>query len=298
MSYRERVIKAIKDHCPAFVRLGFRLLSLISYNEYSGVIGNRSASDNGKYLSAVRGALKSYSKFSNFKRHPFYRQVLEHITKELGEDYLKIVMEENPQFLEDPVLMGLRRNDDVGNPIKYTYPQVGEISPTTLRYIKVASDLQIHFGDDLGSDIVEIGCGYGGQFLVLDQLFEINRYKMFDLPLVCELISKVIESYTINGSYCTTTLNQYQPGKVDLVISNYAFSELPRKIQLMYVKKVLSKSSKGYLTMNSGKRRGVSEAFRKLSLKELKEVLPDCEVIEEHPLSSPFNYIILWGHQR
>ena len=145
-----------------------RLLYLLPKNEFSGSIENRSESDNGYYLSAVSRALKNYSKFSNFKRHPFYRLILEHTTEELGEQYLKIVQEQNPQFLDDPTLSGLRKNDDIGNPIKHSYPGVGEISPTTLRYIKVASDLRDLFGDNLGDHVIEIGCGYGGQILILD----------------------------------------------------------------------------------------------------------------------------------
>jgi hypothetical protein len=119
---------------------------------------------------------------------------------------------------------------------------------------------------------------------------------MFDVPLVGQLISKYIESFVINGSYRVITLNKYQPSKVDLVISNYAYSELPKKLQLMYARKVLSKSSKGYLTMNSGKGGSLDATFEKLSLDELEEILPDFEILEEDPQTAPFNYIIVWGH--
>ena len=72
------------------------MLYLLPKNEFSGSIENRSESDNGYYLSAISGALKNYFKFLNFKRHPFYRLILEHTTEELGEQYLKIVQEKNP----------------------------------------------------------------------------------------------------------------------------------------------------------------------------------------------------------
>ena len=170
-------------------------------------------------------------------------------------------------------------------------------APTTLRYIKVASDLHDLFGDNLGDHVVEIGCGYGGQMLILDQLFEIPRYTMFDVPLVCQLISKFIESFAINGSYLVTTLNKYQASKVDLVISNYVFSELPKHLQLIYVRKVLSGASKSYLTMNSGKGGSLDVIFEILTLEELGEVLPEFEVIDEVPLTAPFNYAIAWNHK-
>ena len=61
-----------------------------------------------------------------------------------------------------------------------------------------------------------------------------------------------------------------------------------------YIKKIFSKSLRGYLTMNSGLS---NSAFQndKLSLQELKKYLPKFEVIEERPLTHPANYIIVWG---
>jgi hypothetical protein len=62
-------------------------------------------------------------------------------------------------------------NDLVGSPTTYVYHRFGRISPSTLRYVKVASDLRRLFGDLTGAKVAEIGVGYGGQLLVLDQIF-------------------------------------------------------------------------------------------------------------------------------
>ena len=154
----------------------------------------------------------------------------------------------------------------------------------------------MYFGENIGKSIAEIGCGYGGQALVLDALFQLDKYSLYDLPLVNKLISKYLESYILNGSYQTTTLNRSTVSKFDLVLSNYAFSELPKHIQLKYVEKVLANSSKGYLTMNSGK--GGKRSKGKLSIEELEQLIPNFEVFEENPKTSKFNYIIVWGHKQ
>jgi phospholipid N-methyltransferase len=104
-----------------------------------------------------------------------------------------------------------------------------------------------------------------------------------------------LESHILNFAYKTTTLNQHQ-GDVnyDLVISNYAFSELPSQLQIRYIEKILSRSKRGYLTMNTGKT-DASRDQNKLTLEDLRGYLPEFEVLNEVPLTSPNNYLIVWG---
>jgi hypothetical protein len=300
MPVTQKFKRLISDPKVVLDRLYSKVLSPFLPDEFSGATGNRSVSEvNGKYLSAVMKALNNYSAFSNFKRHPYYQGVLEHVSESQGADYLSVISRQTPQFLHESILSKILENDDIGNPIKYSYRDVGPISPTTLRYLKVASDLKHYFGDDLGQDVVEIGCGYGGQCRILDQLFDIKRYQLFDLPLVNQLISKYLESYIMRGSYCTSTINTYEPKPIDLVISNYAFSELPRNIQESYIEKVLSKSAKGYLSMNERSNMVKTKGFLSppYQLEDFRSRLPTFEVIEEIPLTGPGNYIIIWGHQ-
>ena len=188
-------------------------------------------------------------------------------------------------------------NDLGGNPIKYSYKQFGKLSPTTLRYIKVSLDLSKYFKGEIGEKIVEIGIGYGGQLLVNDCIFSIKEYHLYDLQPVLILVSKYLESHILKSAYKINTINQSSGEEIfDLVISHYAFSELPSKLQVTYIKKILSKYRRGYLTMNSGKE---DSAFLKnhLSIDELKKYLPVFEVVDENPLTHPGNYIISWGHQ-
>jgi len=255
----------------------------------------RSDTDDGLYIRAVENANHNFEAFLNFKRNEDYRFVLEHVSYEQGREYLEILRSEAPDFVE-----GVNRflvNDIVGNPIRFFYEGAGLVSPTTLRYLKVASDLRQLFGDLNAVTVGEIGVGYGGQLLILDQIYEFQRYDLYDLPPVLRLTSRYLESHLLNSSYRTTTLNQCgRDASYDLVLSNYAFSELPAKLALKYVEKVLGKARRGYLTMNSG--RGTSERNRgKLSIEDYRNLLPALEIKEERPLTGADNYILVWGHK-
>ena len=253
----------------------------------------RSTSDNGTYPFVVSQFLSDSRAFKNFKRNILYRKVLEHVSREQGEDYLSILLARDPGLIELAKTQCFA-DDLVGNPIKYFYPCIETLaSPTTLRYLKVASDLQILFGSRFG-DVAEIGCGYGGQALVCDRIFEVDSFTLFDIDPVNRLIERYLNSTVLNSCFKASHINEAKKKQYDLVISNYAFSELPKVLQLKYIEKVITSSKKGYLTMNSGK--GGSFQVGKLELNELKELLPDFEIFEEAPKTGPFNYIIVWGH--
>ncbi len=262
--------------------------------QHFSIVGNRSVSDNGLYIPFVIEAASNPAIFAIFKSHPIYRNILEHVGEADGQKYLDIIRRDNPHYFNK--INDLRLNDVIGQPFTCKYGEIGYISPTTLRYIKVASDLRKYFGEGF-KYVCEVGCGYGGQTLIIDKLFHIKQYCLFDLPPVLNLVSRYIESHQLNSSYKCMTINQTCGDEdYDLAISNYAFSELPALLQNLYIRKIFLKSRKGYLTMNSGL---PNSAFKddKLSLAELKELLPSFDVFEEYPLSSEGNYIIVWGHR-
>lgn len=255
----------------------------------------RSDSENSYYASAVLKAINSDRHFDNFKRDKEYKCILEHVTRSQGKEYLEVIASRNDNLLERAASTVFRL-DNVGNPIKYSYEGFDyPLSPTTLRYLKVASDLKGLFGENLGN-VAEIGCGYGGQALVNDQLLKVRLATLFDLPTVNKLISRYLNAMLLNGAYRVVVLNEAVPRGYDLVISNYAFSELPFSLQQMYIEKVLANSSRGYLTMNSGI--GGKRSEGKMSLKQLRSLLPPFEIYEEVPLTSPHNYLIVWGHNK
>lgn len=256
---------------------------------------NRSISDDGSYVQAVREALSNYSAFQKFKRDPRYTAVLEHTTKYQGMLYLDILKSQSPELLAR--IDEFKVNDLEGGAVTEVYELVGEFSPSTLRYIKVSSDICNIFGRSAYNRIAEIGVGYGGQLLVNDRALLFKEYHLFDLQPVLDLTSKYLECHLLNGSYMGYTLNRHDGNQdYDLAISNYAFSELPSKIQIKYVEKILSRSRRGYLTMNSGL---PHSAFKedKLSIVQLGDMLPRFEVLDENPLTYPGNFVIVWGHR-
>ena len=82
----------------------------------------------------------------------------------------------------------------------------------------------------------------------------------------------------------------------DFAISNYAFSELPKTIQEIYLRTVLAKSKSGYMIMNSGLTNYTGRGEGKLSLDEIRKHLPNSVVVQENPLTSKDNYILIWGN--
>lgn len=289
-----KIIKAIKNPGYALYVITSRIMNVnLRAKVFAHAKEYRSDSENGNYASAVMRALKNQKAFDNFKRSYSYREILEHVTEDQGRLYLDILEARNDSILS----LGLSTvliSDQVGNPIKYHYARhENPLSPTTLRYLKVASDLRVLFGPSLGQ-VAEIGCGYGGQTLVNDQVLDVKSATLFDLPFVNKLIDRYLNAHLLNGAYATTVINKEEPRGYDLVLSNYAFSELPKTLQLSYVKKVLVNSKKGYLTMNSGLGNNCSTG--KLTISELTELLPEFKVIEEEPLTADQNYIIVWGH--
>lgn len=256
----------------------------------------RSISDDGDYIAACIEAARSYAAFVNFKRDPRYTKILEHASVEQGHTYLRIIEEQTPNLLEKIHLFKV--NDIEGGSRLHDYPLVGKISPSTLRYLKVVSDIQNLFFQENYVNIAEIGIGYGGQLLLLDQVISFRNYYLFDLYPVLDLAKRYLEGHILNNSYRLSTINQTSSDiDFDLVISNYAFSELPLRLQEKYVKKVLQRSARGYLTMNSGL---PTSAFKTghFSLKQLESILPSFEILPEVPLTHPGNYLIVWGHKK
>lgn len=257
---------------------------------------HKTDSETNSYIYTILKIIKNQKKFENFKRDYFYRKILEHVSMQQGYEYLKILETRNDDILNKAIKTALKF-DYLGNPKKYNYNGYNfPFSPSTLRYVKIASDLKNLFGPKIGN-IAEIGCGYGGQALVNDQLLEIFFVKLFDIPLVNKLIERYLNSHYLRGAYKTTTINNEVSSNYDLVISNYAFSEMPKALQKIYIDKVISKSKAGYMIMNSGFLKN-KRSIGKFSIEELVDLLPKFEILEEQPLSGKGNYLIVWGHDK
>ena len=242
----------------------------------------RSVTDNGYYPLFCRRAALQDRLFASFKRHPYYTSVLEHVTAAEGQQYLNIVQKAGQIPIDKATKSLFYANDSIGRPRMRAYTDIGKISSTNLRYLKVCSDLRQHFGDISGFRIAEIGVGYGGQTLFTDKLLGAAHFTLFDLHPVLMLVERYLESFVLNASYRLCTLNQFakESASFDLVVSNYAFSELPVPLQRIYVERVLSCSRRGYLTMNA------SHDKQYMLFSELQNYIPKLQRYSEEPLTA------------
>ena len=235
--------------------------------------------------------------FANYKRAEIYTQVLEHTSYEQGQDYLNIIKKDSLLSLDENTMTLCYANDQIGNPQKCYYENLGTISPSNLRYLKVCSDLKKYFGSLEGLRLAEIGAGYGGQTYYTDALLRPLHFTLFDLPDVLLLIQRYLENFLLHSSYTLSTLNQFQASEkpFDLVISNYAFSELPNTLQTTYLTKVIAASKRGYLTINKTyNTQFVKEDNLPLSFKKLQTYLPHARCVKLSQADEE-NYLVIWG---
>ena len=246
----------------------------------------KSVSDNGEYPELALKAALDTTTFSVFRRHHKYTNILEHVSRKEGEQYLKIIRGKY-KMKDDEIFQILNPLMKVGNPKLLRLKGLSnEISTTGLRYLKIALDIKKITGRNIGN-VVEIGCGYGGQAIILDQLLEIESYTFYDLWQVNLLIKRFIENSNFRTQYSIATIKEdsYKcRNSWDFCISNYAFSELPKAIQKIYINKILNKTKKGFMLMNSGVNGKFGDVLN-YSQKELLNTLRNASIHNEITLT-------------
>lgn len=270
-------------------------------NKYLISKGRRtSLSDNDDYPALCYVASKYNHYFRNFRRNEIYNRVLEHVSQHQGQEYLDVINRNKKLEFTDMDWNEFRKNDLYGNPRVFPYEINGYamvISPTTVRYAKVLQDIVTLFEVKKISSVAEIGIGYGGECrLLTSYLAGIEQYFLFDIPEALGLAKRYLGKFEskadirfVNG----TNIDVDESYEYDVVISNYAFSELIREVQDMYLEKVISKSKAGYITWNSLSH-DVMDGY---SVDELLEKIPGSSVIAEEPLTAANNCIIIWGNR-
>lgn len=247
-----------------------------------------SISDNQSYPQICLDAANNFKYFNVFRKNPVYAAIVETVTEDLGKEYLKLLSKDAKamQNMEE-----IKKNDNWGGPTTYNYQGVGNISPTTLRYLKVASDLKKYFKNPEGCKVCEIGIGYGGQCRIIDTISAPKSYCLVDIQPALQLTHRYLGNYNMNAVLSFKTMNELDYNDYDLCISNYAFSELPRELQNTYLKKVILRSKMGYITYSDG---FTPSSFNSYRVDELLRIIPGALKINEEPKTGP-NFIILWG---
>ena len=256
-----------------------------------------SISDTRNYREVCLEAANNEKAFSQFKRDSRYKEILEHTSYELGQLYLNEVQKNEKIYKKIKIFS---KNDSFGNPELAEYPEIGAFSPSSLRYVKVLADLVERFGALTDLDVTEIGGGYGGQCLMIQVFARIKSYKIFDLPEVLLLSGKYLKRNGIESVELETlenwiTSNSAKGRGHDLVISNYAFSEINSKVQTQYLKNIILESKKGYMIVNTISHScGVDSLSIGEIVRALKKVGP--VVVEpENPLTFEGNKLIWWN---
>lgn len=267
-----------------------QILNMRVFNEQNSV----SDSEATFYLDSLKKIIYT-DQFRNFRRDYDYREILEHVDYWTGKKYLIRIADLG--FDINELIELAARNDQIGNPRKYSYKNLPPVSPTSLRYLSVACELIHHFKSLDNLNIVEIGAGYGGQYAILSQLFNMKSYSIYDLPEAQSLISEFVSNIKVQPQPTMKDINQIEAGNFDLVISNYAFSELPSAIQEVYLDRILKQSSRGYMIMNSGMHNETQRSFGKISVGKIQEKIENVEILPELPKTSADNYVAIWGRE-
>jgi putative sugar O-methyltransferase len=249
-----------------------------------------SISDDSIYPNFCELAANDDSIFNTFRMNPNYTSILEHVSFEQGNIYTELINKNNPELWVNVKKYML--NDNAGSPRKMLF-NGNYISPTTIRYIKVLGDIKNQFGDLSGLDIVEIGCGYGGQAKIIMDTFDVKSYTLIDLQSVLKLTKKFLTKCGVNlDKVVFKTMDELTNDKnYDLFISNYAYTECTKAVQLEYHDKVLSKSRMGYMTANF-----INPIFNLdyLTKEELLAMFPNHSIVDEVPQTHPNNFILIW----
>ncbi|MBQ4402168.1 MAG: putative sugar O-methyltransferase, partial [Synergistaceae bacterium] len=170
------------------------------------------------------------------------------------------------------------------------------LSTSTIRYVKVLGDVVSMFDAGEVRSVAEIGAGYGGQCRIMMSRhsgMSIEQYTLIDLPEVVGLC----ERYLRNFPECRENIRYVDGGHMylpdesyDLVMSNYAFSELNRDVQDMYLERIVRRSKRGYMVWNDCSERELNG----YSVSEFMSLMPGSSRIE---IDYPGTCLIVWGRK-
>lgn len=225
------------------LHLFFLIILIFSYEVYAdkSITGS-----NQSYLDICIKAVDDPEIFANFRSLPEYAPILECGFHGESVEYLKTKGSQNTLNQ----LNVLRTLDQHGNPSTIDIPGIGRFSGTTLRYIVISDQINQIFTLPLNPKIAEIGGGFGGQCFVCSILQPFSKYYIYDLPQVESLIKKMMVTLSLNKIFLMPISSPLFEEKIDLLISNYAFSELDLEAQLDYFDRVLKKADRGYIIFN------------------------------------------------
>lgn len=220
--------------------------------------------DYSTFANFVRRTVAS-SDLSSFKSHPDFTYMLEHVTREYGQEYLNCIRR-NTAIRTQQIVDFCALNDSVGGPQMETY-DLGDgatlhCSPTSLRYLYHAHLILTHYETlNLPNiNLVEIGGGYGGlclaiQFLRLNYRVALESYTIVDLKDVGELQSAYLAHFPEHTMVPVQFVDASTYGR-DIEKSNmclascYSFSEIGYTHQSLYILHLFPRIKHGFIAWN------------------------------------------------
>jgi len=251
-----------------------------------------STTDTAIYRDFCALAAQNDEVFKTFKQNPSYHGVLENVSTSQGMELIKILQDKYPNILEN--WSKFASSDQVGSPFLSYYPELGFLSPTTLRYAKILGEILVLFGDLTDKKIIEVGAGYGGQCKVIADLCQFRSYSIVDLPEPLALAQKYLSYFDVTNVHFIPA-NQAAEKSCDLFISNYAFSECYRDIQTEYLNIYILNSSAGYMLYNEYREGTEPKPY---TSHELASILRshgyNVTFYAEEPLTASGNVLLTW----
>lgn len=200
----------------------------------------------------------------NFKRNKDLVDITEHIGdlqiqhgKDMYEEIVKLNMIDNLTLNRM-----IQINDFVGNPFFCDiHPKMDRCSPNSIKYVYHGLLIVKKLKDEKLNDIqfVEVGGGYGGQCVILQELcklfhIRITKYKLIDLDNVVRFQEKYIQAYNMHHicefiPYEEFKHQEYSKGS--FLFSSYALSELSDPIRHEYYEHLLPFVDYGIVIWNN-----------------------------------------------
>lgn len=226
--------------------------------------------------------------FKGFRSNPSYNYIVgcdSHPSK-LAEMFFYYVKNNHQELFEKFDI--LQKIDEIGGPPLYNFENnTIKISSNTLRYIKVLGDLINNYGNLDNFNIVEIGPGYGGQSVVISEIFKIKSYTYIDCVESINLIKKYTSHFNNTKRFFYNT-DSIEIKEWDLVIADNSLSEMDSDGFDFYLQTILKNSKRAYMSMN--------DAYRKeQTVEKVKLIFPEIQVLKDEPVLNPNNdcYILI-----
>jgi hypothetical protein len=153
----------------------------------------------------------------------------------------------------------------VGSPPLYEFalpsegnPQLHS-NPLPLRYLYEVMLLEKAFKGNAitdgfkGFDVIEIGGGFGGMLSTFAHIYDLNSYRIVDLPCVHELTKKVLlagNDTRAAAVFIPLTPTNAEVVKSDLLISFWSISEQKSATVDKYIEAYIAHATRGYLQLN------------------------------------------------